>query len=190
MMVSDEIATHALLTQRMRGLGLTEDELALLLNASDLATLTPGSIPFGERSSVFHASIDDQDLHGAGNVLITPTRTDGEWSSVVNGADFSGSPDHVLVGIDIQLNEFAASNYWALPEIIVLRNGVRIGAASSIMMQNNGTYSAQSTLVASILDPDPGTDPEYRFIKEEGENRTVDARPQAGAHIWMRGVLK
>ena len=144
-----------------------------------------------ETSNLFHASVNPVDIHNNGNALaITQTRVDTGWTSVANGADYAGSPDSVEVTVNVQVDENAASNYWALPEIIVTRNGTRIGAASAILMQNNGTYSNQSTLAAHIVDPDPGTDPEYRFLLEDADNRTNAAVPQDHAHVALRAIHK
>lgn len=135
---------------------------------------------------LFHALVDPVDIHNNGATLaITQTRADDGWTSQPNGANFQGSPDRVIVDINIQVDENEASNYWALPEVIVTRNGVRIGAASNVIMQDNGAYSAQSTLAASIVDPSPGTNPQYRFLLEDDDARTVAAVPQAHSHVAL-----
>lgn len=142
-------------------------------------------------SYLFHASVDPVDIHNAGTTLgITQTRADTGWSAVANGADYAGSPDSVDVSINIQVDENAGSNYWALPEIIVERNGTRIGSASMVLMQNNGAYSAQSTLSAMIVDPNPGANPQYRFFLEDDDNRTIEAIPQDHAHVTIRAHEK
>lgn len=149
----------------------------------------------GPRPILFHATPNPVDIHAAGSVLnVTPNRVDAGWLSVANGANFQGSPDHVSIAICVQVDENAASNYWALPEIIVLRSNdivtnERIGAASCILMQNNGVYSAQSTLGAPIIDPNPSLNPMYRFVLEDDDNRTIAAVPQGHSHICLTAQI-
>ena len=124
------------------------DRLTALESGSSSATKEVDS------SKLFHAQVNPVDIHNAGPTLaIAQTRADAGWTAAANGADYTGSPDSVEITVDVQVDENAASNYWALPEIIVTRNGTRIGAASAVLMQNNGAYSAQGTLSAHIVDP-------------------------------------
>ena len=124
---------------------------------------------------LWSGNFNEPDFHENDQPInIDEERADAGWAKVgTNGMQFTGSPDHVdIIGA---LNTDSTGNYWANPTVVVFRNGTdRIGAATSLHMDTNGTYSGESTASISFVDHDPGTDPIYTFRSFEKDNRTMN----------------
>ena len=143
------------------------------------------------KAKLWSGNFNEPDFHANDQPInIDETRADTGWAKVgTNGMQFTGEPDHVeILG---ELNTNSTGNYWANPTVVVFRNGTtRIGAATSLHMDTNGTYSGESTATLSIVDPTPGVNPVYTFRSYENDNRTMnDATTVDISPITLKAVL-
>ena len=140
----------------------------------DLAPVLDNST-FVSEEFIWGGLVRDEDLHLDNDpVTISETRADAGWTAVGtnNGAAYVGSPDHVEI-------EFLANikgqtgTHWPRPIVRVFRNGVEIAEGSELFMDDSATFSGNGTVVLSLVDVNPGTNPVYTFQSFVDENRTL-----------------
>ena len=140
------------------------------------------------RHQLIRRPITDGDIHNNGPVLDlgAPSTADPGWSAPgAHDAVYSGSPRYVVAIVHLPVTDAGASNYWALPEVEIRRNGTEVGRTSAVLMQENAFYSGNSTLSAYVVDDQPGTNPAYTFTLSDSDNRTATAAADAAAHVAL-----
>lgn len=119
----------------------------------------------------------------------TSVRADTGWTVGADSVTYAGSPDFV----EIYLNEFFDPNQSnALQRITpvaqITRNGIVIATINNSYQRHQSDHNSSSNNGA-LIDPNPGSNPVYQVISQQGSNQN-DVLPITDGDAQFRAVEK
>ena len=133
-------------------------------------------------SSYVYAANVGGDANDAANTLHTfaQIRADAGWATVGgNSAQYTGSPDSVTVMVDLYFEPVTNGGLARIgPVTEVFRNGVSLGTTTSYARHATG-HNRQAN-VLSIVDDNPGANPVYTLVPDQGSGQDDVLIPDFG----------
>lgn len=131
------------------------------------------------------------DVHNNGTVVQFTTKSIDSWFlRVWNTVSYAGTPDKIQIQVSLNALDSGASNYWSRPKMRVIRWGNVIAVFDDLVMQQDGAYDGDFTLVWSFLDKQPWANPSYTFEWFDKENRTATLIPASYSQLSLTATEK